>query len=313
MFHACAWGFPYLCAFAGAKQVFPGPNLDPESILFLFDSENVTVTGGVPTVWLNVLRQLDADPKRYKLTLRSIIVGGSSAPGFMVKAFDERYNVSVLQTWGMTELSPLGSTAVMTSRLDNSTDDERHHHRLKAGLPVPFVEIRGRNEQGLIPWDGVTMGELEVRGPWVASGYYHDDSSEGKFTSDGWFRTGDIVSIGPDGSIEIRDRSKDVVKSGGEWISSVALENSLMSHPLVHEAAVIAIPDEKWMERPFAYVVVKQGFELSAEDLRDFLSDKFARFWIPDGYAFIEAIPKTSVGKILKSALREMYAQSVSH
>ncbi|HZY79916.1 MAG TPA: long-chain fatty acid--CoA ligase [Cyclobacteriaceae bacterium] len=312
MFHACAWGFPYLCAFVGAKQVFPGPHLDPESLLSLFETEKVTITGGVPTVWLSLLRLLDADPKRYKLSLRTIIIGGSSAPRFMMKAFDERYGIPLLQTWGMTELSPLGSSAVMTSRLDEAAEDEKYDHRTKAGLPVPFVEIRGRNENGLIPWDGVTMGELEVRGPWVASGYYRDETSEGKFTADGWFRTGDIVSICKDGNIEIKDRSKDVVKSGGEWISSVALENSLMSHPLVQEAAVIAIPDEKWMERPYAYVVVKKGSTLSADDLRDFLSDKFAKFWIPDGYAFVDTIPKTSVGKFLKSALREMYAQGVS-
>jgi fatty-acyl-CoA synthase len=269
----------------------------------------VTVTGGVPTVMLSVLRQLDADPQRYKLFLRTILVGGSSAPRFMVKAFDERYNIPVLHSWGMTELSPLGATAVPTTFMENASKEEQYDYKMKQGLPVPFVEIRGRNESGLISWDGATMGELEVRGPWVASSYYRDTQPEGKFTPDGWFKTGDIVTISEDGCIEIKDRSKDVVKSGGEWISSVALENSLMSHPMILEAAVIAVPDEKWIERPFAYVVVKEGTTISADELREFLSDKFAKFWIPEQYAFIAAIPKTSVGKFLKSALREKYSQ----
>lgn len=309
MFHASAWGLPYNCAFAGATQVLPGPHLDAESLLGLYESEKVTLTAGVPTVWLSVLRQLDADPKRFKLSLRTIFVGGSSAPRFMVKAFDERYNIHVLHTWGMTELSPLGATAVMNSQIEQASKEEQYDHAMKQGLPVPFVEIRGRSESGLIPWDGVSMGELEVRGPWVVSSYYRDLHQEGKFTSDGWFKTGDIVTISEDGYIEIKDRSKDVIKSGGEWISSVALENSLMSHPQVLEAAVIAVPDEKWMERPFAYVVLKEGTTVSPEELREFLSGKFEKFWIPDGYAFIAAIPRTSVGKFLKSALREKYLQ----
>ncbi len=309
MFHASAWGFPYNCAFTGARQVLPGPHLDAENLLDLFESERVTVTAGVPTVMLNVLRHLDTDPSRYKLSLRLILVGGSSAPRFMVKAFDERYEIPVLHSWGMTELSPLGATAVMTSEVENAPKERQYDYTQKQGLPVPFVETRARNEEGLVPWDGVTMGELEVRGPWVAASYYRDMQPEGKFTSDGWFRTGDIVTIDENGCIEIKDRSKDVVKSGGEWISSVALENTLMSHPHVLEAAVIAVPDEKWMERPFAYVVLKEGYRVTPEELREFLSDKFAKFWIPEGYGFITAIPKTSVGKFLKSALREMYAR----
>lgn len=309
MFHASAWGLPYNCAFVGAKQILPGPHLDAESLLDLFESEKVTLTAGVPTVMLSILRQLDAEPQRYKLFLRMILVGGSAAPRFMVKAFDERYNIQVLHTWGMTELSPLGATAVMNSAMDGCASDQKYDHAMKQGLPVPFVEIRGRSEAGLIPWDGVTMGELEVRGPWVASSYYGDPSPDGKFTSDGWFRTGDIVTITEGGYIEIKDRSKDVIKSGGEWISSVALENSLMSHPSVHEAAVIGIPDSKWVERPFAFVVRKDGMPVSGEELSEFLSDKFAKFWIPDGYAFVPDIPKTSVGKFLKAALREKYSR----
>jgi fatty-acyl-CoA synthase len=208
----------------------------------------------------------------------------------------------------MTEMSPMGSTAVTTSRLNAASKEEQLDHATKPGFPTPFVEIRGRNESGLIPWDGTTMGELEVRGPWVAAAYYGDEQVKDKFTPDGWLRTGDIVAISEDGCIEIKDRSKDVIKSGGEWISSIALEITLMSHPAVLEAAVIAIPDKKWIERPFAYVVLKEGRTASPDELKEFLAGKFAKFWIPEGVAFIDAIPRTSVGKFLKSALRDRYA-----
>jgi fatty-acyl-CoA synthase len=306
MFHACAWSLPFNCPFIGAKLVLPGPYLDATSLLRLFESEKVTVTAGVPTVMLGILDQLDADPKKYNLSLRLVCTGGSALPPFMFKAFRDRYHIHALSTWGMTELSPLGSTAVMPSTLDDAPEDEQLAFATKQGLPVPFVEIRGRNESGLIPWDGVTMGELEVRGPCVAAGYYRDPDS-GKFTDDGWLRTGDIVAISREGCIEIKDRSKDVIKSGGEWISSVALENSLMGHPCVFEAAVIAVPDTKWMERPFAYVVLKEGKTVSIEELKEFLASKFAKFWIPEGFKIVPSIPKTSVGKFLKSALRDQH------
>jgi fatty-acyl-CoA synthase len=309
MFHACAWSFPFNCAFVGAAQVFPGPHLDAENLLQLFESEKVTLTGGVPTVMLSILNQLDADPRKYKLCLRTIIVGGSAVPRFLVKSFDERYSIYVLHTWGMTEMSPLGSAAVLNTKLEKASKEAHYDHATKQGLPIPFVEIRGRDESGFIPWDGNTVGELEVRGPFIASSYYRDREKEGKFTPDGWLKTGDLVTISSDGYIEIRDRNKDVIKSGGEWISSIALENALMDHPLVLEAAVIAIPDEKWMERPFAYVVPKEGKTISSEELREFLAGKFTKFWIPDGYAIVSAIPKTSVGKFLKSALRDKYTR----
>jgi fatty-acyl-CoA synthase len=258
---------------------------------------------------MNILRTLDDNPGKYKLSLKTIVIGGSCAPRYMVQSFDERYGIHVLNTWGMTELSPLGSTAVMPAKLENASKEEQYDHATKQGFPVPFVEIRGRNEFGLIPWDGNTVGELEVRGPWVAASYYGDADPQGKFTDDGWLKTGDIAAISEDGCIEIKDRSKDVIKSGGEWISSIALENALMSHPSVLEAAVIAVPDKKWMERPFAYVVPKPGKTISPDELRAFLAGKFAKFWIPEGYAVIDAIPKTSVGKFLKSALREKYEE----
>jgi fatty-acyl-CoA synthase len=307
MFHASAWGLPFNCSFVGATQVLPGPHLDAENLLRLFESEKVTVTAGVPTVMLGILNKLDAEPGQHNLSLRTIIVGGSAVPRFLVKSFDEHYGIKVLHSWGMTEISPLGSTAVTTTRIERASKEEQYDYSTTQGLPVPFVETRGRNEFGLIPWDGSTMGELEVRGPWVASGYYLDPQPEGKFTPDGWLRTGDIVTITENGCIEIKDRSKDVIKSGGEWISSVALENSLMGHPGVLEAAVIAVPDVKWIERPFAYVVFKKDKTVSPDELSEFLATKFAKFWIPDGYAIISEIPKTSVGKFLKSALRDRY------
>lgn len=307
MFHASAWGLPFNCAVAGASQVLPGPYLDAESLLQLLVSEKVTLTAGVPTVMLSILHVLETHPGKYKLSLRTIVIGGSSAPRWMVKAFDERYGIQVLHSWGMTEISPLGSTATLTSRVAAASKEEQYDFSMKQGLPIPFVEIRGRHEMGLIPWDGTTMGELEVRGPWVAASYYREEGESAKFTSDGWLKTGDIVTISPEGCIEIKDRSKDVIKSGGEWISSIALENALMGHPAVLEAAVIAIPDRKWIERPFAYVVPKEGKTVDAEELSAFLDGKFAKFWIPDGYAVVSAIPKTGVGKFLKSALREQY------
>lgn len=307
MFHASAWGFPYMCAFVGATQVFPGPYLDAESLLELFDKEKVTITGGVPTVMMGILNKLDADPEKYKIYLRTIMIGGSCAPRVLIQSFEERYNVNVLNTWGMTEISPTGSTAIITSKHEQAPKEEQYAHRVKQGFPIPFIEIRGRNEFGLIPWDGATVGELEVRGPCVAASYYGDEGQAGKFTADGWLKTGDIGSISEDGCIEIKDRSKDVIKSGGEWISSVALENALMGHPSVLEAAVIGVPDTKWMERPFAYIVPRNGKTVSPDELREFLAGKFAKFWIPERYAMIDAIPKTSVGKFLKSALRERY------
>jgi len=307
MFHASAWGFPYNCAFVGASQVFPGPYLDAESLLHLFETEKVTVTGGVPTVMLNVLHKLDTHPQKYKLHLRAIALGGSSSPRLLIKAFEERYGIQVINSWGMTEVSPLGATSVLSGTLHEASKEEQHEHTFRRNLPVPLVELRARNEFGLVPRDGETMGELEVRGPFVASSYYHEPASAAKFTDDGWLKTGDIASISEEGYIEIKDRSKDVIKSGGEWISSVALENALMDHPTVMEAAVIAVPDDKWIERPFAYVVLRAGKTGSPAELKEFLAPKFAKFWIPEGYDFIDAIPKTSVGKFLKSALRDRY------
>jgi len=308
MFHVNAWGLPFTCTMLGTTIVFPGPYLDPLSLLELFDSEKVTITAGVPTIWLGILNVLDADPNKYNLSaLRRMVVGGSAAPRSVIKGFQERHGLNILHAWGMTETSPLGSIAILTGDIQKQDEETQYDYRAKQGRPVSFVEIRGRNENGMIPWDGKTMGELEVRGPWVASAYYDTPDEEDKFTADGWFRTGDIVAIDPEGYIEIKDRSKDVIKSGGEWISSVALESTLMGHPAVAEAAVFAIPHEKWVERPMACVVLKEGKTTTQEELSAFLAPHFAKFSLPDAYAFVKEIPKTSVGKFKKSALREQY------
>jgi fatty-acyl-CoA synthase len=311
MFHANAWGFPFTCTLVGAKQVFPGPHLDPESLLDAFERERVTVTGGVPTIWLGILQLLDADPKRFDLSrLRSMIVGGSAAPRSMIEGFQQRHGIHVTHAWGMTEMSPLGTVSELTSELADASEDVQFAYRAKQGTPAPFVEIRARGEGGLVPWDGTSMGELEVRGAWIASAYYEDSSQADRWTDDGWFKTGDIVTIEPGGYIEIQDRTKDVIKSGGEWVSSVALENAIMGHPAIAEAAVIAVPDEKWQERPLGVVVFKEGRSATSEELREFLAPQFAKWQLPDRFEVVQEIPKTAVGKFRKTALREQFAKA---
>jgi fatty-acyl-CoA synthase len=311
MFHANAWGFPFSCTMVGAKQVFPGPHLDPLSLLELFQDERVTITGGVPTIWLGILQLLDQQPDAYDLSsLRAMIVGGAAAPRSLIEGFQERHGLSVLHAWGMTEMAPLGTTAQLPPDLQQASDDEQYAYRAKQGRPAPLVEIRARSEDGMVPWDGKTMGELEVRGPWISSSYYDAPEGADRWTEDGWFKTGDVVTIDRRGCIEIQDRSKDLVKSGGEWISSVALENALMGHPAVAEAAVIAVPDEQWSERPLAVVVFKDGESASEEELRDHLAGSFAKFQLPERFEFVAEIPKTAVGKFKKTALREQFAQA---
>jgi acyl-CoA synthetase (AMP-forming)/AMP-acid ligase II len=321
MFHANAWGMPFAAALTGAKMVMPGPHLDPASLVDLFTSERVTVTGGVPTIWMAVLQYLDANPGRFDLSsLRAMFVGGSAVPQALIEAYEQRYGLSIVHAWGMTEMAPLGTVAQLPPSLAKSaadvSDADRFRYRAKQGRPAPLVEIRARDENGLVAWDGQTMGELEVRGPWVASAYYNRPDSSDRFTDDGWFKTGDIVTIDPDGTIQIQDRAKDLIKSGGEWISSVALECALMGHPSVAEAAVIPVAHEKWSERPIAAVVLKPGAAASAAELRSFLAPQFPKFWLPDAFEFIDAIPRTSAGKFKKTELRDRFknyriAQSV--
>jgi fatty-acyl-CoA synthase len=309
MFHANAWGYPYLATMVGAKLVYPGPHLDPESLLDALAGERVAWAAGVPTIWMGILQLLDANPGKWDLSaIKGMFVGGSAVPRAMIAAFEQRHGIPIIQGWGMTETSPVASTACLPHDLADVEDEERFDLMAFAGMPLPFVELRARAGDEEIPWDGEAMGELEVRGPWVASGYYDTPEQADRWTADGWFRTGDIVSMHPRGYIQIKDRSKDVIKSGGEWISSVELENALMAHPSVAEAAVIAVPDVKWDERPLAAIVLKQGAAASADELRDFLAPNFAKWWLPERFEFVDEIPKTSVGKFKKMALRKQFA-----
>jgi len=310
MFHANAWGYPYLAAMLGAKLVFPGPHLDPESLLEDFVQERVTWTAGVPTLWFGMLELLEAEPTRWDLSsMRGMLVGGAAVPRSMIAAY-KRHGLTVVQGWGMTETSPVASTTDLVSDLREADEETQLDFLATAGLPLPLVELRVRAGDEEVPWDGESMGELEVRGPWVAASYYDAPDSADRWTQDGWFKTGDIVSMHPRGFIQIKDRSKDVIKSGGEWISSVELENALMAHPAVAEAAVIAIPDEKWQERPLAAVVLREGQSASADELREFIAPKFAKWWLPDRFEFVAEIPKTAVGKFRKTALREQFTDA---
>ena len=308
MFHANAWGLPYTAALAGAALVFPGPRLEPDALLELCRSERVTFSAAVPTVWLGVLEALDACPGRYDLSaLRTIVIGGAAAPESLVRGLEERHGLRSITSWGMTEIAPVGTIGRLTAEAEALPPAERQVIRMKQGLPGALLEHRVRNEAGEVPWDGITMGELEVRGAYVASAYYRPEEDGGWFTPDGWFRTGDIASIDPRGYLEIRDRTKDLIKSGGEWISSVALEGALMGHPAVAEAAVVAVPHPKWIERPLAAVVLRDGRTVTPAELRAFLGDRFPAWWLPDDVVFVSAIPRTSTGKFLKSALRERF------
>jgi acyl-CoA synthetase (AMP-forming)/AMP-acid ligase II len=309
MFHANAWGYPYTCLMVGAKLVFPGPFLDPESLLEDFEQHGVTITAGVPTIWMGILGMLDKEPDRWDLSkLHSMLVGGSAAPRAMIAGFRQRHGKTVVHGWGMTETSPLATTSDYIGDLRTADEETQLDIVAMQGLPLPFVELRGIDDEGKeIPWDSEAMGELQVRGPWVAAGYYETPEQAERWTDDGWFKTGDIASFHPRGYVMIKDRSKDVIKSGGEWISSVDLENALMAHPSIAEAAVIAIPHEKWDERPLAVCVLREGQTATPDELREFLAPNFAKFWLPDAFEFVDEIPKTAVGKFRKTALREQF------
>jgi fatty-acyl-CoA synthase len=304
MFHANAWGLPYASTFVGAKQVFPGVAPKPDALVQLMVEEGVTLCAGVPTIFLG-LEPLMAQ-RRGELKLKEIVIGGSAVPPSLIRAYD-KIGIEIVQAWGMTEMTPLGTVNRLKPRLDGLDGEALVAVRAKQGLAVPGVEARAIDGEGRdVPPDGQTMGELIVRGPWVTGSYFEDPRAADSFTADGWFRTGDIVTIDAEGYIEICDRTKDLIKSGGEWISSVALENALMGHPGVQEAAVIAAPDDRWGERPLACVVARpeQRGQLSAEDLTAHLTSRVARWWLPERYEFVDEIPKTSVGKFDKKVLR---------
>jgi fatty-acyl-CoA synthase len=310
MFHANAWGYPYLAMMLGANLVYPGQHLDGISLLEAFEAEKVTWTAGVPTIWLGILSILEEEPDRYDLSaLKGMLCGGSAPPRAMIDAY-KRHGLAVVHGWGMTETSPVASVSDLPGDLKNAEWPEQLDYISLQGIPLPFVEVRAKGEDGQdVPWDDQTMGELEIRGPWVASSYYDTPEQADRWTEDGWFKTGDIVTLHPSGFIHIQDRSKDVIKSGGEWISSVELENALMGHPAVAEAAVIGIPDEKWAERPMGVVVLRPGQTATPEELREFLAPNFAKWWLPDTFQFVDEIPKTAVGKFRKTALRELFVE----
>jgi len=310
MFHANAWGVPYAATMNGCKQVLPGRNLQPEALLDLLQNERVTLTGGVPTVWLPVLHALDTNPGRWKLVPgMRLISAGSAVPESMFRRFD-KYGVRVIQPWGMTETAPLATVCIPKPHMQSWSEDERYNLRSKQGLASPFIETRVMTVEGEVPWDGQTAGELEVRGPWVTASYYHLDQKD-KWTADGWFRTGDVATIDAEGYIKITDRVKDMIKSGGEWISSIDLENAIVGHEAVKEAAVIAVPHPKWQERPLAVVVVKDGMRVSEDELRAFLGKRFARWQVPEAYVFVDELPHTSTGKLLKTKLRKDFSNWV--
>ncbi len=298
MFHANAWGFPYAGAMMGSKLVFPASDLSAEGLLELFDKEQVTFTAGVPTIWLSVLDALEKHPGRWKLApeLR-IVIAGSAAPESLFRRFD-RLGVHAIHLWGMTETTPVATISHLQPHMLDWDEDARYAVRATQGIPVPFVETRV---------DGAPLGELQVRGPWVASAYHNLPEAADRWSDDGWFRTGDVVSVDENGYVKIADRTKDLIKSGGEWISSVDLENALVGHPKVREAAVIAVAHPKWAERPLALIVLREGQAASETELRDFLGAKFAKWQLPEAFVFVPALPHTSTGKLQKLTMREQY------
>jgi fatty-acyl-CoA synthase len=309
MFHANAWGLPYAAVMNGSKLVLPGPNLQPELILDLLSTERVTLTGGVPTVWLAVAEALGREPGRWDLQggLR-ILIGGSACPEILFRRFDQ-FGARVIQLWGLTETTPVATVCRLQPHMQSCSEDRRYELRARQGIPSPFVDVRAVNESGEVPWDGTTQGELQVRGPSVAASDYRLPEEGSKWTEDCWLRTGDVATIDPDGYVKITDRTKDLIKSGGEWISSVDVENAIVAHPSVAEAAVVAVPHPKWQERPLALVILKSGAEASADELRTLLATTFAKWQLPDDFVFVPELPHTSTGKLLKSELRQIYSQ----
>jgi fatty-acyl-CoA synthase len=339
MFHANSWGMPYGAVMMGVKLVFPGPHLHPEDLLDLMQVEPPTLSLGVPTIWMSLIQTYDAAQApdsphhgRWKLPrgMRSL-VGGAAVPEALIRAFD-RHGIWIEQGWGMTETSPVCTISYPRAELQGASDDEKYRRAAMAGVPVPLVDLRVWGDQGEQPWDGKSVGEIQVRGPFITGSYYHPQEasprppkgalpgsgrpsaghhvpvSPEKFTEDGWLRTGDVACVDELGFVRITDRTKDLIKSGGEWISSVDLENALMAHPAVAEAAVIAIPDEKWSERPLACVVLKKGGDAHPGELNEhLLKHSFARWQLPERYEFIAAVPRTSTGKFWKLKLRERF------
>lgn len=304
MFHANAWGLPYAALMAGADMVLPDRFMDAASLVNLVETQRPTVAGAVPTIWNDVMNFLDREPGHDISSLRLVACGGSAVPLSLMRTFEARHEVQIRQLWGMTETSPMATLAWPPP----GVDEERHWEvRGTQGRPMCGVEARIVADDGtVLPTDGIAVGELEVRGPWITGSYYRN-TDESKFLG-GWLRTGDVGRIDPQGYITLTDRAKDVIKSGGEWISSVELENQLIAHPAVLEAAVVGVPDDRWQERPLAVVVLKDGAQATPQELREFLADSVVRWWLPERWAFVEQVPRTSVGKYDKKTIRAHYA-----
>ncbi len=303
MFHVNAWSLPYSCPATGTKMVFPGPHLDGKSLHQLFESERVTMSAGVPTVWLGLLQYMAANKLKFS-TLKRVVIGGSACPPAMMRGFQEEYGVQVLHAWGMTEMSPLGSVCTFKEKHLKMDREAQFALQMKQGRPPYGVDMKIVGEDGReLPHDGKAFGNLMVRGPWIVTGYFKGEG--GDPLQGGWFPTGDVVTIDPDGYIQITDRSKDVIKSGGEWISSIELENIAVGHPAIAEAAVIGVAHPKWDERPIVVAVKKSGQEVSKAELLKFYEGKIAKWWMPEDVVFVAELPHTATGKLSKITLRQ--------
>jgi fatty-acyl-CoA synthase len=307
MFHANCWGAPYAALMTGARIVFPGPHLHPEDLLDMITAEQPSLALGVTTIWLGIIQAMEAKPGKWTLPrgMRSL-VGGSAVPESLIRAFAP-HGLDVCQGWGMTETSPLATMSYIKPELEEVTTDEKFRRKALAGVPVPLVDLRLVGDSGEVPWDGNSVGEVQVRGPYITGGYHDLPPDPEKHAADGWLRTGDVASMDALGYLRITDRTKDLIKSGGEWISSVELENALMAHPAIAEAAVIAVPHEKWLERPIACIVLKPGCTATPEALNAHLADHFAKWQLPDRYEILDTLPRTSTGKFWKLKLRERF------
>ena len=311
MFHANAWGLPYAAALTGAKLVLPGAGMDGASLFELFEKEKVTLSAGVPTIWMGLVSHLKDKNLKFS-TLKRTVIGGSAVPPAMTRSFEKDYNVEVIHAWGMTEMSPLGTVSSLKNKHLSLDREEQLAIKDKQGRAIFGVDLKIVDDNGVeLPWDGKAFGELLVRGPWILNNYFRNEKNDSlRKDSDGldWFPTGDVATIDPEGFMQITDRAKDVIKTGGEWISSIDLENTAVSHPDVIEAAVIAVYHPKWDERPLLIAVKKQGAAVSKKELIEFFKDKVAKWWIPDDVVFVNELPHTATGKLQKNKLREEYA-----
>jgi fatty-acyl-CoA synthase len=309
MFHANAWGTPYTAAMVGATLVLPGPHLDGESVYELMKSEGVNQSQGVPTVWMMLFSYLDEHPEidPHELGLRIAGTGGAALPLSMIERFERDFGAQAMQGWGMTETSPLCVIGRLLPKHERLSDSEKHQIMLKQGRGICGVELKIVDDDGnRLPWDGKAFGEVWVRGPWIASGYFKGEGGD-KLDAEGFFPTGDVATIDPDGYLQLVDRAKDVIKSGGEWVSSIDLENAATGHPAVAEAAVIGVPHPKWQERPLLLVVLRKGQSATREEILYYLAGEVAKWWLPDDVVFVDELPHTATGKILKLELRRQY------